>query len=460
MPAIFYDLETSDRYPIGQILNYSFIEVGNDFSHTAELSGAVRLSRLQLPSPDSILANRVDVLALQRTAAQSEKEALLSISRFIEERIRLSKGRVALIGYNSSRFDLGFLRTALIRNGLNPYFGGKLAYRDVLQSAWKLSVTKADFPRPIRQVENIPGGKMSLSLEALGQALGLLSGAQTHEARADVLLTIAMAKTFRDRWGLDVRDFESYEGTSRHQRPPKGDVFLSVRPNYEPAGDTSPIRSPVTLLDFDHRSALWIDLERFERSEGRAAISWYSLGKSWLFLEPAPADNRHADLARRALKEFSGITLANYFSENRCDIELDIYRIDFNGIELLRTAIWDRNAEALKDSAHPGLLTLYRRHGLANYTWGGDKDARVKEYLAAYALHRYGGKLIVEGRQGSEAEVRHQTFSQLLARIRELRSAPAARQGDRELLDSLERYYFESDLYRAAGKALEEASPA
>lgn len=48
--AIFYDLETTDREFVGQILNYSFILVDEQLNVVRELNGDIRISRLQLPS--------------------------------------------------------------------------------------------------------------------------------------------------------------------------------------------------------------------------------------------------------------------------------------------------------------------------------------------------------------------------------------------------------------------------
>jgi exonuclease I len=137
MFAVYYDLETSDKHAVGQILNYCFILVDDQLSLLDELSGLVRISRLQLPDPGAILANRTDVLAHQKRAHECEAEALGRIRCFIERCAQRASGNVALVGYNSSRFDLGYLRTSFIRNGQDPFFGGKTLARDLLHGVHK-----------------------------------------------------------------------------------------------------------------------------------------------------------------------------------------------------------------------------------------------------------------------------------------------------------------------------------
>ena len=148
MKSIFFDLETSDKNPIRQILNYSFILVDDDFSIVSELSGLIQLSRLQLPAPEAILANRIDVTQHQKLAIDTEREAMAKIQSFIEHCIELHAGneKLPIIGYNSARFDIPYLRTSLIRNGINPYFSGKIIIRDLLFASRKLAASDVRFP--------------------------------------------------------------------------------------------------------------------------------------------------------------------------------------------------------------------------------------------------------------------------------------------------------------------------
>jgi len=83
MYAVFYDLETSDKNPIGQILNYCFILVDSSLQIVDELSGLVKISRLQLPDSGAILANKIDVVDHQRLAADDERTAMGKIHAFL-----------------------------------------------------------------------------------------------------------------------------------------------------------------------------------------------------------------------------------------------------------------------------------------------------------------------------------------------------------------------------------------
>ena len=97
MLTIFYDLETSDRNPVGQIINYSFILVDERYEVLDELSGLIRISRLQIPDPGAILANRTDVIEHQKLANDSEPVALGKIRDFIHAAIQRAQGAVALV---------------------------------------------------------------------------------------------------------------------------------------------------------------------------------------------------------------------------------------------------------------------------------------------------------------------------------------------------------------------------
>lgn len=466
MHSIFYDLETTDKNPIGQILNYSFICVDEAFEVIDELSGKVQISRLQLPSPGAILANRTDVLSHQNEAQHTEKEAMAAISDFISRRTAATDERVAFIGYNSTRFDLPYLRTSLIRNGLNPYFGGRLVYRDLLHAARKLSVSGAGFPRgPAlakgggnrREKEEPP--RLSLSLETLTNELGILQGPQSHESRDDVLISISLAKVFKEKFGLDIARYEPYEAADLHRHKGKGMVFYSDFPNYDLSSGGSPARTPMTLLDSDHRYALWIDLDRYRDGLGRGSISWFNQGGSAFFCDMAPCeDSQLKTLAAAALREFSAVNLKNYFQKSSCDIEQDIYRLDISLIDLLRGAIWKNDPELLKKSGNRDARVIYTRYQLRSHKWGGENDDQVRDMLKKYALYRYGGEANIsrfcseKAQPGVYSENFHETLTEYLDQIEA--AGKGADSGDLRLLTSLKEFYLGSDIYKVAGAQL------
>ena len=465
MFSVFYDLETSDKNPIGQILNYCFILVDESFSVIDELSGSVRLSRLQLPDCGAILANRINVVDLQNSVEDSEPEALSKIVCFLGGCIERAKSAVSLIGYNSSRFDLNFLRTSLIRNGFNPYFGGKLPGRDLLHAVQKAYLTFAPFRERV-QAQRQGEPRLSLSLETVAHALGLLSGVQAHESREDVLLTIKLAAWLKENAGVDVTSLDAYEGLKLHSTARSGSVYLVSEPQYDLLEDSYVCLKPVTLLDADKRSALWVDLQRYSEHPTPSAVFWRSAAKHAFFTTGhAKEDSYLKGLARGALEQFRGVTLGNFFNKSTCDIEMDIYRLDFDGVDALREAISSHSKgplEALKRGVEDAKV-LWIRHQLA-LPGGNIQDERFASMLRRYALHRYGGKLqlakSIEG-EGRPEEF-HPTYSTLLKNLSQARDAayatsslPDSRSSeDIALLNALENYYKASDLIAVAGAEL------
>lgn len=460
MFAVFYDLETSDKHAVGQILNYSFILVDDQLSLLDELSGLVRISRLQLPDPGAILANRTDVLEHQKRAQDCEPEALAHIRGFIGRCSKSASGSVALVGYNSSRFDLGYLRTSFIRNGQDPFFGGKTLPRDLLHVVHKAYLSSERF-RALIRVARTGEKRLSLSLETVCRALGLLEGPQLHESRADVVLTIELALWLKRELGLDVSSFEPYEGLKLHPTARGGTVYNVETPEYDLSQDDYKVSTPMTLLDADGRAALWIDLERYSIKQDPSCIVWRSVGKHSLFTSgralEVPALQR---LARSALMQFKATNLKNFFKATTCDIEFDVYRPDFAARDILNQAIATGD-KSLLDQANPrfvkDLKTLWVRYQLAR----PDLDLRQPknaEMLARYAAYRYGGKLQIERTTPDEGDLEgyHQTLQGLWFSLRELKEAAVLqhRHDDCGLLDSLERFYRDSEIVRVAGREL------
>lgn len=457
MYAIFYDLETTSKNTIGQILNYSFIFVDDSYNVVDELSGLIRVSRLQLPEAGAILANRTDIIQHQEIATDSEPVAIKKIDSFIASCIQRAKGAVAFVGYNSARFDLGYLRTSFIRNGRNPYFGGKLSPRDlyhVVQKAYLISEKFRDLVRAACVGEK----RLSLSMERVTRALGLLEGAQAHESREDVLLTIRLAEWLRRECGLDVRSYEAYEGFALHSTEKSGSVYYVEEPEYDLGEPRFARRVPVCLLEAGGKMALWINLERFAEKPEPKCLMWRQLMKHPFFIsQQAAQDPELSRLARSALSVFQKVTLRNYFETSTCDIEQDIYRLDFDGQDLLAKAIQSGDRRVLADCPNPDAKVLWIRHQLA-HSEVDLSDPKTANTLRQYALHRYGGKiqLVKTVRNPDDPEAFHPTLREMwenLVRAREGASAVGERE-DQKLLDSLEAFYRRSDIVRVAGNDL------
>jgi hypothetical protein len=452
MISIFYDLETSDRHMCGQILNYAFIAVDNEFKILDECKGDIRISALQLPAPAAIVANGINVLEHQKLAQRTEPEAVSHIADFLEQMIDRAKGSVALIGFNAPRFDLPYLRTTFIRNGINPYFGGKLAYRDLLAVARYLSCTQKKFPRIAAQ-EPDRKGRLSLRLETLTKHFGLLTGKQTHASYDDTLITIELAKTFSTEWGVDVRSFEAYQGDRLPTKPRSGKVFIAIEPQYDLESKEIACPIPVSLLDQNHRYALWINLNDFKNSHGRRSIIWSTKGTSSFFTDGQVSDDFElGELAQRSLGEFANINLSNFFQRSTCDIEQDIYRLDMDDIGALYQAIWEHNERPIRSLKTRDAWVLYKRFQLANASQAEQGSAEYRSMLEKYAKYRYDGAMHMDKFQPEDSNIPeniHPKFDEMLAELETLRAANPEKKAQ---LDGLKKFYLSSHIAEALGK--------
>jgi hypothetical protein len=404
------------------------------------------------------LANRTDVTKHQKIATDTEAKAMSTIVTFLASCIEEAHGAIAFVGYNSSRFDLAFLRTSLVRNGHNPYFGGKLVPRDLLHVVQKAYLISPEFRELILR-QRAGEKKLSLSLETVGHALGLLSGEQAHESRADVLLTMHVAQWMQKTCGLEVTSYEAYEGGPLHSTARSGAVYMQEQPEYDLSQESFSVKTPMTLLDASGKAALWIDLQRYSEQQSPECIVWRSAAKHSFFVsQRAVTDPELQRLARAALKQFSSITIKNFFDKTTCDIEMDIYRLDFDSLDLYIKAVQTNDKSVLQDCRNPDAKVLWLRRQLAQ-PQANISDPKMAETLRKYAVHRYGGKLQLARSvdESDESEgAHHRTLGEMVRDLIQKREAAVigGNQEDQQLLDSLERYIRESDIMRVAGAEL------
>jgi hypothetical protein len=444
MSIIFFDLETSDKDPCGQILNYSFIRTNDQLEFEDELSGEIRISVLQLPSPFALLTNRVRVLDHQRNCNITEPEAALNIVRFIEDSITVSKTTVYLVGFNSSRFDIGFLRTTLIRNGINPYFGGKLKYHDILFLVRKAFLVSENFPVPFKE------GRLSLSLESVTKALGLLESPQTHHSRDDVLLSIDLCRRLKKDFSLDLTTYKAYEASSAE--------CCCIFPNYEmlqasqELSDRQIIKNCI-LLSENYRNALWLDLKRYKDGEGRAAISWFNKAAHQLVCNKVEFTVEEKELALKAKKEFKDISVDNFFQSSSCDIEQDIYRLDMQKIASLHSYIWENDKKDLNQIKDDDFKNLATRFLLAYGIPEQSRGKKWQEGLRQYAKYRYGentfqlSKSIGADLQPEDlSKCYHPSLKHLISETERLEKEAKSPE-DAEILKQLKEFITQSDLF-------------
>ncbi len=446
--SIFFDLETSDLNFMGQILNFSFIVVDSEWNIVDELNGEIKLSRLQLPRARAILANQINVLEHQQRAKYTEATAMSRIVEFLQDCLDnsgVSTGQ--LIGYNSGSFDLPYLRTSLIRNGYNPYF--KIQNRDLLLVAQKLWISYPEFRKKIIDYADQNSLPANLKLETLCKAHNLLEGKQSHESREDVILTIELAKTFLQLYGLDVRTFDPYEGRSLH-RMPRGSVFSVATGIYKLETQISHF----TLLQAEPKSALWIDLDKFKECqeqglELKSAVRWIKFeGKIFVTDGQEVHDATYHELAKQALVALKDLQISNFFEETTCDIEQFIYRIPFNSFPMLAKFMQDPKGSAQLSADEKELVKRYR---LANYQLGSGDDQKISQALKEYAEYRYLGRAQLANTSKStweDSEHRkdfHPTLIELIAEIDQVANESAE---NLPLMEALGKFYRGSEIFQ------------
>ena len=411
MKSIFFDLETTDLNTVGQILNYAFVEVNDDWSVESKLTGTIKISRTQLPNPYAVLATKIDVIKHNEESTDSEHIALAKIQKYLQNIIE--KDEVKLIGYNSNRFDIPYLRTSMIRNGLNPYFGGCIKYGDVLHAVKRLCCDNEDF---VNLLEKNKNGRTIHKLESVVKSLGIMNAneKQDHESLADVLLTIKLAKHLLDNYDLDIRNYNSYEVKKNRFDVVK--VFPFIDENGDKVSDEY---CYYAILEQNKNQALWINIKKFEEGLDKKSVSWYNKTKSSFFVKEYLNDESLKTRASIAKKELSHITLENFFPPKNCDIEQFIYMMPIGDISALYDAVWRNDLFLIKNRKCKFASQLYLRFLCNNL----DVD-RIESTLKEYAIYRYGGKLKldknnfeVEYQDGVYSESFHPTYNELIEMI-------------------------------------------
>ncbi|CAB4141246.1 Exonuclease, RNase T/DNA polymerase III [uncultured Caudovirales phage] len=446
MRSIFFDLETTDLNPIGQILNFAFVEYDEEWNVKSSYSDKIKISRMQLPSPEAILSNRVDVIQHNNEAVDLEHIAMAKIQKYIQGIVEWNETR--LIGYNSHRFDVPFLRTSMIRNGLNPYFGGSLKYGDMFHAIKRLACDNQSFKDALIKKSD---GSISYSLESVAKSFKLLdeSDVQEHESLSDVKLTVKLAKYILDNYGIDVRTYCAYEPLLQSG----GYDVIKVFPYRDENGNKVPDDyCYFALLQQNKTQALWINIRQFEDGLGKKSISWYNKNSSALFVSKFIKEsgwNERADVAR---KNLSHITLDNFWPEKNCDVEQFIFMLPINEISALYDAIWRKDLFLIKETRSKYASQLYIR--FLNNTLDIDQ---VESTILDYSMYRYGGKLKLDKDNyqdvytpGVYNKSFHSTYKELLNKIENY-----SKESKNSFLMSQLKCYYESSIVAAiAGKHL------
>lgn len=446
MRSIFFDLETTDLNPIGQILNFAFVEYDEEWNVKSSYNDKIKISRMQLPSPEAILSNRVDVIQHNNEAVDLEHIAMAKIQKYIQGIVEWNETRI--IGYNSHRFDVPFLRTSMIRNGLNPYFGGSLKYGDMFHVIKRLACDNQSFKDALIKKSD---GSISYSLESVAKSFKLLdeSDVQEHESLSDVKLTVKLAKYILDNYGIDVRTYCAYEPLLQSG----GYDVIKVFPYRDENGNKVPDDyCYFALLQQNKTQALWINIRQFEDGLGKKSISWYNKNSSALFVSKFIKESGWKDRADVARKNLSHITLDNFWPEKNCDVEQFIFMLPINEISALYDAIWRKDLFLIKETRSKYASQLYIR--FLNNTLDIDQ---VESTILDYSMYRYGGKLKLDKDNyqdvytpGVYNKSFHSTYKELLNKIENY----SKESKNSFLMNQLKCYYESSIVAAIAGKQL------
>jgi DNA polymerase III epsilon subunit-like protein len=448
MKSIFYDLETTDLATTGQILNFCFTLVDETWEVLETLSSSIKLNRLVLPKPKAIKINRINVMDHQSDPyAMTEVEAMVKIERFvrgISERADSSGEPVRLIGYNSNKFDIKYLRTCMIRNGISPYWGKAVQCKDLLHMAQRLATCEQKFLDKIDIIDQ----KTTLKLENLCSKFGLMTGDQTHESRDDVNLTIKLAKYLAETYGADIRNYVAYEPRLLEE---PGSIVKRVFPVWKDSS-TNRLDDVVNVSQFaylcgDKNYALWINLNKYQAGEGKNSVFYFNRAMSQFYVDDTYTPTEEIGmLAAVACEEFSEMNTRNFWPPIDCDVEAHIYKLPFEGIDALHEAIHRNNIQHLVSLKNIEANHLYSRFAVNNVPVLSGKNL---QYFDRYCKYRYGGKMKISNRDvESVSELTkddfHPTFETLLGDI-ELERVGGTEK-DYELMAALELYFHTSEI--------------
>ena len=192
MPFVFYDTETTGtNTSFDQILQFAAIKTDDRLNELDRFEIRCRLLPHIVPAPGALLTTGVTPQMLLDPALPSHYEAVRQIrSKMIEW------SPAIFIGYNSIKFDEGLLRQTFFQT-LHPVYltntSGNMR-ADVLRMAHAASVYAPDSIA----VAIDDNGKPTFKLDHLAPANGYRHD-HAHEAMADVLATIHLARQIRDR---------------------------------------------------------------------------------------------------------------------------------------------------------------------------------------------------------------------------------------------------------------------
>lgn len=186
---LFYDLETTDINPcFGQVLQFAAVRTTMQFKEIERHEIKIRLNADTIPAPGALIVNRIGVEHFSQ--GMTEYDAIQKIHALFNAPNTVS------IGYNSLSFDDEFLRFKFYQNLFPPYT------HQYANGCWRMDVypiTAAFYAFKEGHLRwPIIDGVVSLRLEHLNRENKLAEGT-AHNAMADVLATVALAKLLQEK---------------------------------------------------------------------------------------------------------------------------------------------------------------------------------------------------------------------------------------------------------------------
>lgn len=434
MAYIFYDLETTEVSPVGQILEAHFIFTDKEYKEITTFGGRIKVGPLHLPSPDAIGVTKIKILDHQEKADfPSEMEFCKRLYDWIESCFQKSKDmgegeKVYLVSYNNLRFDLRHLRTTFIRNGINPYFNQKLVPKDLLHVVQYGFSTDSMLRRLVLMTcKNLGLPKLSLSLSVICNTLNIQMGSVTefHSAKWDTEVLLELARLLSDRYKVTISDFVNYLTGGDRDESSYVREFMSVNYDYDLeaaaknnfTNDDEAVKTKrIVQIAKKNNSSLWLDLDaaiadqKEEKDPQRKNVMYVNAKYGYL---PFPRSNivmsENVPLVAEYAEQFN---VDSFFRSEDKDVEAYIYQLSFQEIGVLGGALHQGKVEDLA-TLSKAAQQVYLRTFLSTYE-GSLKEEEIWPIFRSYVEYRYGGKMILAAGMNEEGELEKITYHETL----------------------------------------------
>lgn len=418
MNYIFFDLETTDTNFVGQILEYAFVYTDSNFEPISILQGSIVLNPIQIPSPDAIHATKINIENLLNKSEEfitdyhvpgfpceeslflknwSEYDSMHLISDWIKEIVE--RDNVALIAHNGNNFDIPFLRTSMIRNGVHPYF--TCTYGDSKNMLKYVACKDTKIYDKLVSLDS----KRPFALQNACRAFNIIdeNTVQKHRAIDDVILTIELCKKLVDHIPYVSNNINDFITKNNEDR-----ILKTKYVSYE---EDEGIESGkvITYGSYNKKYFIFLDVKKaienrkqildssLTTDEIKKMMYWCKLEGGFFYIDSIVDDPKIKDVESELVKiknhilEHYKISLDNFFPTKICDIEQHIYMMPFGGNNELSKCI-KQFADSEKIFLTPTdkfAKILLTRFKLNNCYRNTDKDEYKKVY-DLYMKYRYG----------------------------------------------------------------------